>query len=230
MSNEILEKIKSRGYWHVLIRPKRFIEERIPHLPECEQIISRYQIQHRGWYFPHINLSDIRRGVDYIEMSTSFMGINESWRFFQSGQFVFYRGLKEDWFEDQPQWPGGEIKPGAVLALTTPLFQLSEVYEFASRLGQARILDREVRIFVNLVKTQGRILWSWPGEGRYLSRVYRCDVNELPRDLDFEVSDLIARHADHSYSHFVWITERFGFEPSEAVFKRDQEKFFEGRY
>jgi hypothetical protein len=232
-TTSLLDKIKSRGYWHIVIRPEVFLKERITSLRDCQQLIENNQIRHRGWYFPHIDERDLHRGLDYIELNTEFRSTKESWRFYQSGQLAFFSALSEDWIADDTLMPNDYrqgIKPGLVLEVISALYQLAEAYEFVARLAQHGVYGRDFYLRINLVGVKGRQLFFWPGSGRYLSMAYVCQVIELPRENSYAVTDFIARSRDYTYSHFVWIMERFGFEPSEAVFKRDLEKFFEGRY
>lgn len=229
----LLDKIKSRGYWHIVIRPEAFLKERITSLRECQQLVENNQVRHRGWYFPHIDRRDLHLGLDYIELNTEFRSVKESWRFYQSGQLAFFTSLSEDWIEDDMFMLNDyrrAIKPGSAFEVISALYQLAEVYEFAARLAQYGIYGHDFHLGINLVGVKDRQLFFWPGSGRHLSVGYVCHINEAPRENSYTITDFIARSRDYTYSHFVWIMERFGFEPSEAVFKRDLEKFFEGRY
>src|ERR1700690_2753896 len=143
MTNTLLEKIKSRGYWHIVIRPDAFINERIENLSACQELIQKYQIRYRGWYFPHFNDRDLIRGIDFIEMNTDFVNLQmESWRFYQSGQLAFFCCLQEDWQkESRLTGHSWNIKPGEYLNIIDALYQLAEVYEFTARLAQHGLYD-----------------------------------------------------------------------------------------
>ena len=125
MSNEIITKIKSQGYWEIIIRPISFTKDRLSNLAEAEQQLRACQVKLRGWYFPHIG--KIKRGLDFIEESVSFRGINEAWRFYQSGQLIFYRGLSEDWCKSEGY--SQEFEPGEALSILSALFALSETFD-----------------------------------------------------------------------------------------------------
>lgn len=231
MSDNLLEKIKSRGYWHVLIRPLVFREERISNLSEIISLIEKNEVRFRGWNFPHMRREELVRGVDHIGMNISFMDINESWRFFQSGQFAWFRGFSEDWYDGRDGIRSTfDGEPGAFLSILSTLFQLSEIYEFVSRLAQDNIFDEQLHLTIKLVGTKNRQLFFWPSSGRWLRAKYTCTVESLPRENTYQVLDFIGRSRDYSYQHFLWLMERFGFEPSPDVFKDDQEKLFEGRF
>ena len=233
MTASLLDKIKSQGYWHIVIRPATFTQERIPTLRQCRKLIEDNQVKYRGWYFPHFDERDIKRGPDYIELGVSFRSINETWRFFQSGQLAFFSGLAEDWVSEDPVLSEGfrnDLKPSTVLDILSVLHQLSELYEFAARLAQRDVYGDALVVNVTLANIKGRQLFYWPGQGRILSRRFSCLVPELAREARLSSVDLVAQSREYSYQHFLWLMERFEFEPSEAMFRRDQEKFFEGRY
>ena len=238
MSQDLLEEIKSRGYWHVVIRPEGFVEERIPTLAECQELVERNQVRCRGWYFPHFSVDHIHLGLDYVELAITFLGsINETWRFYQSGLFVLYRGLREDWISEDTWWPPQQkpnIEPGTRLDILSALYQLSEVYEFAARLAQVGIFDNRLLLAVNLVGTEGRQLFFWPSS-KYdfpplLLPPRECEIREIPREKTLDVADFVARSREYSFQHFLWLMERFGFDASPDIFEGDQEKLFERRF
>ncbi len=225
MSNEVLDKIKSRGHWEVIIRPTVFSKERLSSFAEAEQQLRACQVTFRGWYFPHMR--DVRRGLDFIEESVSFQAIHETWRFYQSGQLVFYRGLTEDWSEEAGYTPA--YQPGAALSILSALYAVSEIFEFATRLAQRGVLTPEGLIKINLVGTSGRTLVFW-GSDRILFREYTCREEALPRSWTLPAERLMTEGRDLAFQHFLWLMERFGFDASPEVFRADQEKFFRGQF
>jgi hypothetical protein len=232
MSTEVLEKIKSRGHWWIIIRPDLYIEERIPTLAGCQELIAKHQLRYRSWYFPHLDAQGLHRGLRYIEQATALGSIKETWRFYQSAQFAFARGLAEDWIEDEV-WPPGQqgpsITPGTKLGILSALHHLSEIYEFTARLAQTGIFDNKLFLSVNLVSTEGREVFFWGGD-RHLRPGHICSVPELLREKTYNATDFIARSREYSFEHFLWLVERFGFDASPEIFKRDQENFFHGRF
>jgi len=239
MNTELLEKIKSRGYWRIVIRPEQFVAERIPTLAECQSIVERNQVQYRGLYLPYIDDQSTRHGLDYIEVAFSTSGsVHETWRLYQSGQFVLFRGFREDWMKED-SWFRSHQKPtiesGTKLDILSTLYQLSETYEFATRLAQADTLGNRLFLDVNLVHTKGRRLF-FRDSAKYdfppfLPPSAECELEELPRQRSFDVADFIARSRQYSFDHFLWLLERFNVNVSRGFpdFKQDQERLFEGR-
>ena len=96
--SELLEKIRSRSYWKVIIRPATFVENRVPHRSALLPILEKNSVELKGWSFPHIDsFLKLDEGSDWIGQGISWDSIVELWRFYQSGQFVHYFGMPEDW-------------------------------------------------------------------------------------------------------------------------------------
>ena len=50
-----LDKIRTRGYWRVVIRPTMFEENHVPNHADLLPIIQRNSVQLRGWDYPHVD-------------------------------------------------------------------------------------------------------------------------------------------------------------------------------
>ena len=51
----VLDKIRTRGYWRVLIRPTQFDENHIADYSDLFPIVEKNSVQLRGWDYPHID-------------------------------------------------------------------------------------------------------------------------------------------------------------------------------
>lgn len=221
--SELVDRIRAQGHWRVVMRPAVFDEERIPTLSACEQLVDKCQVRQRGWYFPHTDSSRLQRRLNYIELETDFPLHPEAWRLYQSGQFVFWRALGED------NIPGGSVQPGQWLGVLATLYELSEVYEFSARLGQEGVLSDRFVLDITLSGLQGRSM-EFESHGRSMGTECTCIESELPRAKTYRTVEYVPRARELALQHFLWITERFQCPGTERVFRRDQEKFFEGRY
>lgn len=232
--NEVLRKIRSRGYWHVILRPRTYHRERIASLREAQRIVEENQIRHRGWYFPHTDSRDLHRGVEYVESNSEFREIKEHWRYYEDGRFIFCAGLGEDWFADDRSLAPNDwlkrIQPGAVLDILSVLYQVSEIYEFAARLAERGVFGSDIVVRINLVNMEGRQLVFLPGTGRRLSLSYTYHAKELPRESVVSMGDMVSHWTTLAYKHFAWITDKFGFDASDSVFVSDQGRFLQERY
>ena len=100
----------------------------------------------RGWPYPHANEDRIKNGDDWIECECNSHEIREYWRFYQSGQFVHYFSVLEDYVPEAAKiaqalgWRPSEKVSGYLEILST-LFRVTEIYEFASRLTQNKVMS-----------------------------------------------------------------------------------------
>jgi len=208
MSEEdVKEKIKSRGYWKIVIRPSNFVVKRIPSLKECVEIIRDNKVLLRGWDYPHYNLSkNPTPGENYVEQSFCWedYGHLEAWRYYQSGQFAHYLAVWEDWdkvFKNQHN-----ITAPKVLALTSTIYLLTEIFEFAARLGTKGYLDDSCEIMITLHDTRDRSLVSLEG---FLSPNYVANIPEISYSISLGISDLMGNADDHALAAAKHIFERF---------------------
>ena len=150
--NEVLNKLKSRGFWEIAIRPADFRKDRIPELQTLKHIITQSSVSLRGWSFPHISTKmDIQVGLDWIQQWVDWSDQIEAWRFYQSGQFAFYGSIRDDW-RDQSFWgrPNEEWKPGTSLSVIDVIFHYTEIFEFAARLALTEAGSETIIIFIVL--------------------------------------------------------------------------------
>lgn len=130
--NPVVEKIKSRGYWRVLIRPGDYQPTRVANILSLRKIISECSVQISGWDFPHVSSrSEPTIGQDHIEQVIDWEHYVQYWRFYQSGQFVFYGGVWNDWRDQSslspkpPSWGGSRRLGVGDTAIT-----LIEIFEW----------------------------------------------------------------------------------------------------
>lgn len=135
MSGAIANKIRTRGYWRVVIRPTTF-RERVPSFKALRSTVERCSVQVRGWDFPHISdQAEALYGSDWVGQDTDWMGFVEAWRAYTSGQFVDLSGFFDDWADE-----GGALhrrtaawRPGQSLGVEEVVNRYTEIFEFAAR-------------------------------------------------------------------------------------------------
>jgi|YelNatPaOPRAMG01_1025707.scaffolds.fasta_scaffold80303_2 hypothetical protein len=232
---EVLKKIKSRGYWEVIIRPNQFKENRINDISTCLKIMESNAVKFRGWDYPHIDHNPPPYiGIDYVESTVDWGMYKEFWRFYQSGQFVHYFGCHEDWFEEQVTIFGrseySKIKPFTILEVIMTLYTMTEVYEFASRLAKQNIFNGTLSISTNLHGMNNRALTFFE-IGRSLVRGYICRIDEIPRKQEISVETLLDKKREIALDETIEILKRFNWmSASKEILKEDQRKLIEGRF
>lgn len=159
MPDELLNRIKSRCYWQALIRPERFMSNRIEDYIRLLPIIRESSVSLRGWDFPHVDYRpDVRRnGDDWVGEDLEWNTYLELWRFYQSGQFVSVLGLGYDWQGRTTENPEGN-GPVNFLPLWDTIYRFTEFYEFAARLALTEAGDAAMRVQSKIGNLQGRYL------------------------------------------------------------------------
>ncbi len=221
MTLPIIDKIKTRGYWHVMIRPIGYRKERILSLQQCKDIVKKANVSLRGWNYPWHSEEYVSNGIDYIQSIVEWNKHLEFWRMNQSGQFVNFLASWED------DWSG--IESGKYIEVLNTLYSLTEFYEFASRLTEQALFPDGIKMQITLNKTKNRKLFM-SAFGRYLHRDYICAIDTLPRTLEFSQDEMLGKAHDLAVQHALWIFERFNLtgEHLPAMFKEDQNKFLKG--
>ncbi len=245
MSN-LMDKIKKAGYWEVIIHPNEFKENLISDISQLQKIIEDNQVRLRGWYYPHLDKVVYRSGKDAItsdcdwEQGPRF----EQWKYYQSGQFLHYFSIDEDYFIDakkreeimnsfrfnEEMGEGKEVKN--FLGIIGVIYSVTEIYQFASRLAEKGLLGDTFTIKIKLGNVKNRMLFFWD-VFRFLNRPYICltednsiniEYNDLSKESIIKEADNLALDAAiEIFRYFNWNTVQ------KNIFSEDQKKFLERR-
>ena len=211
--SEILEKLKSRGYWRILVRPAEFVATRVQSLLGLGEIVRKSALELRGWDFPHITLhTNLDIGLDWVGQEVDWSEHVESWRLYQSGQFAFYGSILDDW-QDQSIWES--LKPdwraGQYLSVFDTIARFTAAYEFASRISLTEAGGEMISIHVTIVGLRGRELridhprrsgFSYPRTAAIPEFPFKVSV---PRaQLVAEARELALVNANELFTRFNW--------------------------
>lgn len=208
----LLEKIRSRGYWQIVIRPSDFIEKRIPDIGSIYPILNKTYVSFRGWDFPHI---DFRLGpkfyYDSIGQDYDWQHHIGAWRFYQSGQFVYVTNISIDWRDQSMFWPADEHwKAGTLLGVSDTLYRFTEIYEFAARLALSSAGGERMCIDVTIKNLEGRVLYMDDRNKWGFTDVFKTSMETYPHIEELTKSDLIARSRDLALHSTRELFSRFG--------------------
>jgi hypothetical protein len=190
----VLDKIRTRGYWRVVIRPTTFEEDHIPNHSDLLPVVERNSVRLRGWDYPHVDHRSVPlRGADWVGQEIDCQDEIEVWRMSMSGQFVHFFTIWGDWRDHSTVWsaePGW--KPGRLIYYTPTIFSFVEIFEFACRLALSPAGAASMRVEVQLHGLNGRRLASTdimiP-----LSGVYVTQMDDWNHRWEGSQPDLIAR-------------------------------------
>lgn len=208
----VVEKIKSRGYWRVILRPSRFNAKRVERLPTLREIICKNSVQIRGWDFPHLDQEPVRVGQDFIECGISWSGINEYWKFFQSGQLIHLSGYHIDWVENGSP---PRARTDKVIGIGDTIFHFFEIYEFASRLSRSEAGDIEMALEIELHGLEGRSLWVDSHNRSPMLRVHKATLDSFRHEQKVSQTELATKTKELSVKAAVQLFDRFMWHPGE---------------
>jgi hypothetical protein len=224
----LVEKIKSRGYWRVMIRPGRFVEKRIGEISTLFPIIQKASVEFRGWDFPHVDTrTNPRIDVDWVGQQFEWEQYLEIWRFYQSGQFVDVVGIPSDWRDQSKLWPADEgWSPGSLLGIGEVLFRFIEIFEFAARLSLTEAGDESITIQIIVGGLAGRKLFvdipnRWP-----MFKEYKASLSEFPYTIELSRTELVAQPRELSLKPTAELFARFGWIPDAAALRDIQKSLW----
>lgn len=225
MMTKLLEKIRSRGHWKVVIRPGRYVEKRIQNISALYAIVQKASVELRGWDFPHVDPhTKPHIDVDWVGQESEWQEFLEIWRFYQSGQFVDIFGIPDDWQDQSNLQPvPQDWKPGALLGIGNALFTFTEIFEFAARLALTEVGDELMHIEVVVSGLNGRILCVDSRHRTPFIQSYQASLSELPYKVVLSRSELVAQPRELALKPTMELFARFGWEPGADVL-RDQQK------
>lgn len=211
------QKIKSRGYWKVVVRPLKFLDSRIDNISELFPIVRKCSVQIRGWDFPHIDHRDPPLiGTDFVMQEINWRNHQEHWRLYQSGLFRYLGGFTVDWmssWENVAPQPH-KTDPGSLLGVGDVVARFAEFFGFVSAFANTEAADKEMVVEIHCVGLRDRELWV-DSSDRYpfLPDQYVCQIDNFPQRSSFTRERLIA---DADALALAWSRElfrRFGWDP-----------------
>ncbi len=232
ITDPLIEKIQSRGFWKVIIRPTKFIEERIPEFTMLYPLIQKTSVNLRGFSFPYTG-GDMKyqSGNDWVGEEFEWDWVHEAWHFFQSGQFIHISGLLEDW-HDVSKWnpaPEGWI-PGRTLSVEGVVYRCTEIFEFASRLAltHEQVFDERVHIKILLSGLKGRHLFLSSSRWIPLPDSYDFADSAIPFTPEYSKEDVIANPRELALQYAMKLFQRFKWNPSKEFLQDIQSRI--GRF
>lgn len=189
----LLDKIRSKGYWRVVVRPNHFAEKRVEDISALKPILQKSSVRLRGWDFPHINgRGKSYRDVDSIVQEFEWDHYHELWRLFQSGQFIYYGGFVMDWTERKAV-PSSGGTPKKVLSVRDAVFRFTEIFEFAARMALTEAGHEQMHIEIKAGGLKGRFLWVDPARYIDFSIEQKAEIDEVLYQADVPSAKLMGQ-------------------------------------
>ena len=214
--SDLIGKIRSRGYWEVVIRPSRYDKKKIEDITDLFPLIEKLVVRLRGWDFPHIDYKKHHHiDLDWVGQEFEWQHHKSSWRFYQSGQFAHISSISLDWRDESSLWPADDSwEPGALLGVGDTISTFSEITEFASRLSLSEAGDELMDLRINIGGLNGRTLYidshssRWPFDNTYTASIEMFPIKaSLGKDeLVARSSEIATRYAGELFKRFGWNT------------------------
>ncbi|MCH7647177.1 MAG: hypothetical protein IIA83_01030 [Thaumarchaeota archaeon] len=239
-AEEIKDKIKERGYWEIVLKPTQY-PEKLFSLNELRNILEECQVRHREWYYPHISnhqeYGDYYNVDNYVESWIRWGEHAEVFRFYQSGQFIHYKGMPEDRRDDHPplftKWDPSFEHPPPTQSFLKPfmaLYSLTEIFLFASKLAQKEVFGEDIYISIKLHGQLHRILKTV--DPMRAGFVHHNECHSKTIDLGPSVvtrEQLRLEHDEMAVKNAIRVLELFNYtsEHLKKSFEDDQKEFYD---
>ena len=225
---KLVEKIVSRGHWRFILRPQQFEAERLE-FSQMITLVGQLALSLR-YLFPR-NWEPDPPGDDWIGQEIQIGSRLEAWRLYQSGQFVLYLSLWDDWEDLLPHSPKPDgWQPGTQLSIEETIVFLTEIFEFAVQLANAvpYHLQGDLHIDIAVYGTKDRALqYDLPPRFGPILRGHVTNAEKILYSENFRKEQLlIAQARELSLAPAIKIFERFFWNPSPKFIQGIQATLF----
>jgi hypothetical protein len=236
MKDGLIDRIKSKGHWRINFQPLTVLEDKLP-LSVCRETVEKNAIRLRGWDYPHIPRKNDDKGGqlpcgEYHESWTDWWNHIEFWRMYRSHQFLHYLALREDWLAES-DWSkelAKTILPGMALGTGGTIFQITEIFEFLSRLGRDNVYPTGARVDISLENTKERALWVDDPQRMPFFDLKQTGANKIDIRREVTADDFLSKSSEIAQSVIIEIFEHFGWANVSAQnIRQQQEQLLAGR-
>lgn len=215
----VLDELKSRGHWRVTIRPTAYIADRVRELGQLERIMEAAHVRIRGWDYPHTRQQGPVRGKDWVGSEDTFGHHMDLWRLYQSGQFVHYRAMGDDWRDVSGLWPAPEgWEVGTGMGWGDAAYQYVEIFEFAARLALSSAGAERMTVRTEVSGIKGRTLIN-DSRGGWIDWRHTSNISSYEQQTELSREELVAQARRLGLSAARALFERFGWDVSEEVLR-----------
>ena len=187
---------------------------------DLKTLVEANQVRHRGVPFPILakgNNSNYYPHDTYLE---SFAQLGNyylsAFRFYQSGQIVNYVKMAEDPTDDGSEPSSHTLSRKRDLSPQACIYQLTEIFLFASRLSTHGVFGDRANIQFKLHNLKGRVLTDKESRHFSFSGEHTCHTNSISRCYQKTPAELQTEHDDLALDACVEILEHFDFESKYA--------------
>jgi hypothetical protein len=224
----VQDKLSDRGYWRLEIRPKRYVERRIPSFEVLKKAIEAATIQFRGLTFPQLDRNwGPPAGLTWLAQEVDAGANIECWRAYLSGQFVHKGGIWTDWLDQRTFWSvPKDWKPKTELPVVSSIWTLTECFEFAARYAQIVFPESPVTLRITLFGISNRVLHLDHERRTPFDFPRQARIATFPFVRQLDVPTLLATSKDLAIAASASLFEFFDWTPGDALIKELQHELF----
>lgn len=234
---ELLEEIKSRGYWRVEIHSTEYQDKRLSSRAAMQNLLSGATVSLRGWPYPYFRAEETTYNGKWLESQVNWSYYRECWRLYESGQWLNYKGLYGAWITREKLFEGRSPlppqHPGYLHVRGDILYTLTEILRFAVGLAQGGVFDPTAFLSIQLHNTHDYMLFESFERPFFLSHEYVNPSNRLIEEQkSIPVGQLSAVADQMALEMAIKVFSVFGWVPGEAAVRmlaEDQKKLIERR-
>jgi hypothetical protein len=227
MSSPLLAQIRQRSYWRVVIHPGDFRADRIP-LDALSPLLEHCAFRSRIWELPPLPANEgFARGEDWIESAARREAPRDYWRFYQSGQFLYYGSLGEDRGTEPAHVAESPRCTGQDLDVARTILRFAGVFALASNLALARDfrVGGQLHVGIDLYGLRGRRLVSEDPRGRPF-REHRAEFDDFSHRLDTTAIELVATAHQQALRALERLFAQFGWHPAPGLLAEIQDEYW----
>lgn len=230
---EILDKIKSQGYWEMIIRPLKFTKRFTQ--TEAKSWLENACVRYYGWTVPIItgNSEQCFFGQNYVEGIFDSSGVVEIWRLYTSGQLIYYRGFIEDW--QRGDWYTGFASRETGKSLTkvkgiaVTVNEITMFYQLAKQMIETDMVGDRLKVSITLHDIQNRTL-ATESVMAMLYEDYTCRIPNFTLDYNYSKEELVNKYPEISMKSLLEIATVFNWtrDGVQTSLQQHQQKYLSG--
>lgn len=242
---DLINRIKQKGYWKITVRPEEFVEKRINSREELKGVIEACKVILRGWDYPHIdrNKGIFNSGNDSIASFSDWPeeGYLEYWQLYQNGLFIHYRSMKEDYslgadtiegLKNSFHFTKSEEIGDKFFNSVNAIYLVTEIFVFASNLVNRVDFGDSVVIEIELGDVEGRTLYIGDPSKMGFMRAYTCLFHNenIKKELTITTTDFATQRDKLAADVVIGIFSDFNWtDINRGVIEADQKRLLERR-
>jgi hypothetical protein len=231
--SQILTKIKSNAYWQLIFQPLN--DQNISSNKEKEDLIRDSQVK-LAWYFPMLPIREnmnqyFIREDQYLGSLTEFGSRKQFFAFFNTGQFICYDSLTEDWLADDSAWSNNPptVPPGKyVFQYNSIIHYITAATEFLGRLIQKGIYKEGLNLVMKLNNVRGREIYRDIYGSPFISaKITHANVITLTKKINVPTVDFVPLELANEL--ILYTLDKFDLQIDPQSLKVLQDNYMNGR-